>query len=57
MIAAIILTFAAIVSSAVGRARASSYTIHAPTITSQIGEAHMDPGLIKARLRLAVINN
>jgi len=53
VIAAIIVTFAAIVSTTVGRARASTSNSYVPTVSSQVGEAHMETGLIKARLRLA----
>jgi hypothetical protein len=52
VIVAIVITFAAIVSTTVGRARASTYNTTTPGLT-EISEAHMDSGLIKARLRLA----
>jgi hypothetical protein len=57
VIAAIVVTFAAIVSTTVGRARASTYNSYAPTFSNEVSDAHIDSGLIKARLRLAAINN
>jgi hypothetical protein len=53
VIAAIIVTFAAIVSTTVGRARASTYNTTVPSYSTEIGDAHIDSGLMKARLRLA----
>ena len=53
VIAAIIVTFAAIVSTTVGRARASTYNSYAPTVSGEVSESHIESGLIKARLRLA----
>jgi hypothetical protein len=53
VIAAIVVTFAAIVSTTVGRARATTYNSYAPTVSNEVGEAHIETGLIKARLRLA----
>ena len=53
VIAAIIVTFAAIVSTTVGRARASSYNTYVAPAAGEVGEAHIETGLIKARLRLA----
>ncbi|MBV8187191.1 MAG: hypothetical protein JOY64_00955 [Alphaproteobacteria bacterium] len=53
VIAAIIVTFAAIVSTTVGRARASTYNNITPSVSTEIGDAHIDSSLIKARLRLA----
>ena len=56
VIAAIIVTFAAIVSTTVGRARASTYNSYVAPAAGEIGEAHIESSLIKARLRLATIN-
>ena len=55
VIAAIIVTFAAIVSTTVGRARASTYNSSSPTFSNEIsqGPSVNDPSLIKARIRLA----
>lgn len=52
VIAAIVLTFAAIVSSTVGKARASHTGAIMPAIASEVGEAHMKDGLIKAQVHL-----
>jgi hypothetical protein len=55
VIAAIILTFAAIVSTTVGRARASTHNVvSAPTFSSEISQIPADPNLIKAKIRLAI---
>ncbi|WP_421999081.1 hypothetical protein [Reyranella sp.] len=61
VIAAIILTAAAIVSSTVGRARAAesvstraAITYDPPTYSTEVGQISDDPGLIKAKIRLAV---
>ena len=55
VIAAIILTFAAIVSTTLGRARASTHNdASAPTFSSEVSQVPDDPGLIKARIRLAI---
>jgi hypothetical protein len=53
VIAAIIVTFAAIVSTTVGRARASTYNSSSPTFSNEISQAPPDPSMIKARIRLA----
>jgi hypothetical protein len=53
VIAAIVVTFAAIVSTTVGRARASNYDSYVPAAPAQVGDAHIETGLIKARVRLA----
>ena len=56
VIAAIILTFAAIVSTTLGRARASAYNsaLSSPGFSNEVSQLPADPGLIKARIRLAV---
>jgi hypothetical protein len=53
VIAAIILTFAAIVSTTLARARAATHN-DAPTFSDEVSQVPDDPGLIKARIRLAV---
>ena len=53
VIAAIVLTFAAIASTTISRAKAST-TDDPPTFSTEIGHVADDPGLIKARIRLAV---
>ncbi len=55
VIAAIILTFAAVVSTTLGRAKASTHN-SAPgsEISTDVSQVPDDPGLIKARIRLAV---
>lgn len=54
VIAAIVLTFAAIVSSTLARAKAATATaFDPPTYSTEIGETRDDLGLIKARVRLA----
>lgn len=54
VIAAIVLTFAAVVTTTVGRARASTPRTYVPAQTSEIAPAPGDAtlGLIKARVRL-----
>ena len=56
VIAAIILTFAAIVSTTLGRAKASTYNsaLSSPRFSSEVSQIPEDRGLIKARIRLAV---
>jgi hypothetical protein len=55
VIAAIILTFAAIVSTTLGRARASTHNdVSAPTFSSEVSQIVDDPNLIKAKIRLAI---
>lgn len=59
VIAAIILTFAAIVSTTVSRAKASTHNgASSPAFSSDLSQLpdqiQDDPGLIKARIRLAV---
>ena len=55
VVAAIILTFAAIVSTTLGRARASTHnTASSSNFSSEVGQVPDDPGLIKARIRLAI---
>ena len=55
VIAAIVLTFAAIVDTTVSRAKATTHNraSFSPQITSQIGQTSDDQSLIKARIRLA----
>ncbi|MFZ5783597.1 MAG: hypothetical protein ACOY4R_25655 [Pseudomonadota bacterium] len=54
VIAAIALTFAAIVSTTLAQAKAATATaFDPPTYSNEVGEAHDDVGLIKARVRLA----
>jgi len=52
VIAAIILTFAAIVTTTLGRARASTHNYLSSTST-EVSQAPLDSALIKARIRLA----
>jgi hypothetical protein len=52
VIAAIILTFAAIVTTTLGRARASTYN-YSPDVSTNVSQAPFDASLIKARIRLA----
>jgi hypothetical protein len=52
VIAAIILTFAAIVTTTLGRARASTYN-YSPDVSTSASQASLDASLIKARIRLA----
>jgi hypothetical protein len=56
VIAAIILTFTAIVSTTLGRAKASTYNsaLSSPRFSSEVSQIPEDRGLIKARIRLAV---
>ena len=57
VVAAIILTFAAIVSTTLGRARASAYNtaLSSPGFSAEVvSQIPDDPGLIKARIRLAI---
>ena len=54
VIAAVILTFAAIVSTTVSRARASTHNgVSSPEFSSEVSQVRDDPGLIKAKIRLA----
>jgi hypothetical protein len=53
VIAAIILTFAAIVSTTVGHARTTHHN-DPPTFSAEVDNISSDPGLIKAKIRLAV---
>jgi hypothetical protein len=53
MIAAIILTFAVIASTTISHAKAKT-TDDPPTFSTQIGQVADDPGLIKAKIRLAI---
>lgn len=52
VIAAIILTFAAVVSTTLGRARATTHN-SALEISTDVSQVPDDPGLIKAKIRLA----
>ena len=52
VIVAIILTFAAIVTTTLGRARASTYN-YSPDVSTNVSQAPADASLIKARIRLA----
>ena len=55
VIAAIILTFAAIVSTTVSRAKASTHNgVTSPEFSTDVSQVPDDPALIKARIRLAV---
>lgn len=55
VIAAIILTFAAIVSTTVSRAKASTHNgVTPPEFSTDVSQVPDDPALIKARIRLAV---
>ena len=54
VIAAIVLTFATIVSTTVSRAKASTHnSASSPEFSSEVSQVQDDPGLIKAKLRLA----
>jgi hypothetical protein len=54
VIAAIVLTFAAIVSTTVSRAKASTHnTTSAREFSTEVSQIADDPGLIKAKIRLA----
>ena len=55
VIAAIVLTFAAIVSTTVSRAKASTHnSASSPEFSTEVSQIASDPGLIKAKIRLAV---
>ena len=54
VIAAIILTFAVIVSTTVSRAKASTHnSASSPEFSTEVSQIQDDPGLIKAKIRLA----
>jgi len=54
VIAAIILTFAAIVSTTVSRAKASTHNgASSAEFSTEVSQVRDDPGLIKAKIRLA----
>jgi hypothetical protein len=54
VIAAIVLTFAAIVSTTVSRAKASTHhSASSPEFSTDVSQIADDPGLIKAKIRLA----
>jgi large-conductance mechanosensitive channel len=54
VIAAIILTFAAIVTTTLGRAKAATHkTGSTPEFSTEIGQSYETPNLLKARIRLA----
>ena len=54
VIAAIVLTFAAIVSTTVSRAKASTHhSASSRELSTEVSQIHDDPGLIKAKIRLA----
>lgn len=53
VIGAIVLTFAAFASTTIGRAKASTVD-DPPTYSTEMGHVNDDPGLIKAKIRLAV---
>ena len=54
VIAAIILTFAAIVSTTVSRAKASTHNgASSPEFSTEVSQIQDDPGLIKARIGIA----
>jgi hypothetical protein len=54
VIGAIVLTFAAIVSSTLARAKAGTKAaFDPPTYSTEVGQVHDDVDLIKARIRLA----
>jgi hypothetical protein len=54
VIAAIVLTFAAIVSTTVSRAKASTHnSTSSREFSTEVGQIADDPGLIKAKIRLA----
>jgi hypothetical protein len=54
VIAAIILTFATIVSTTVSRAKASTHnSASSPEFSSEVSQIPDDPGLIKARIGIA----
>ena len=54
VIAAIILTFAVIVSTTVSRAKASTHnSASSPEFSTEVSQIQDDPGLIKARIGIA----
>ncbi|MBN9513970.1 MAG: hypothetical protein J0H97_11250 [Alphaproteobacteria bacterium] len=53
VIAATVLTFAVVADAAMGRAKASAPPKPATAVTAMVSQLPDDPGLIKARLRLA----
>jgi hypothetical protein len=54
VIAAIVLTFAAIVSTTVSRAKASTHnSTSSREFSTEVSQIADDPGLIKAKIRLA----
>ncbi len=53
VIAAIVLTFAALASTTIKHAKATMANT-APTFSTDVGQIADDPGLIKAKIRLAV---
>jgi hypothetical protein len=54
VIAAIVLTFAAIVSTTVSRAKASTHhSASSPAFSTEVSQIQDDPGLIKARIGIA----
>ncbi len=53
VIAATVLTFAVVADAAMGRAKASVPPTPAKTVAAMASQLPDDPGLIKARLRLA----
>ena len=53
VIAAIVLTFAVIASTTISHAKAKT-TDDPPTFSTEVGQVADDPGLIKARIRLAI---
>ncbi|WP_020695344.1 hypothetical protein [Reyranella massiliensis] len=53
VIAATVLTFAVVADAALGRAKASAPPKPAAAVTAMVSQLPDDPGLIKARLRLA----
>ena len=53
VIAAIALTFLAIASTTIARAKAA-HVSDPPTFAAEAGHATDDPGLIKAKIRLAI---
>jgi hypothetical protein len=53
VIAAIVLTFAVIVSTTVSRAKASTHHSASSEFPTEVSQIPDDPGLIKAKIRLA----
>ena len=54
VIGAIVLTFATIVSTTVSRAKASTHnSASSPEFSTEVSQIQDDPGLIKAKIRLA----